>query len=124
MPSYGGVPIFGGAVTMRTADNPREKQVNAFFGLSGLETLDGGLRGRTTLVTGLLYGNTPSLLTPRPRRPSHSYTMSGVAKVLIDSLRTAWSEPSGSICSSLIEACQAITLRGLFPSLPSPVLAP
>ena len=44
MASFGGTSIFGTAVSMVTADNPRETQLNAFFGLSGLESLDGGMR--------------------------------------------------------------------------------
>ena len=44
MPSFGGVNIFGTAVRMITVDNLRERQVNSYFGLSGLEMLDGGLR--------------------------------------------------------------------------------
>jgi len=54
MASFGGASIFGTAVSMTTADNPREKQLNAYFGLSGLESLDGGLRGRVTHAAGLL----------------------------------------------------------------------
>lgn len=62
MASFGGNNIFGTAVSMSTADNPRENQLNAFFGLSGLESLDGGLRGRTTTVNGLLYGESSLIL--------------------------------------------------------------
>ena len=62
MPSFGGTSIFGTAVSMSTADNPRESQLNTFFGLSGLESLDGGMRGRWTQVTGLLFGNSPGAL--------------------------------------------------------------
>ena len=88
MLSYGGINIFGTAVTMRTADNPRAQQVNSFFGLSGLETLDGGLRGRSTQVNGLLYGNSPALLASAEAvfRSYHD----GIARVLVDSLGTAW----------------------------------
>ena len=88
MPSYGGINIFGTAVTMRTADNPREKQVNSFFGLSGLETLDGGLRGRSTVATGLLYGNSPALLAAA--EASFRSFNDGTARVLIDSLGSIW----------------------------------
>ena len=70
MPSYGGVNIFGTAVTMSTADHPRESQVNSYFGLSGLEMLDGGSRGRVTEAGGLLFGPTPA--SPSPRRSRRS----------------------------------------------------
>lgn len=88
MPSYGGINIFGTAVTMRTADNPRETQVNSFFGLSGLETLDGGLRGRSTQVSGLLYGNTPAQLAAAEAL-FRSFNDGG-ARDLVDTLGTLW----------------------------------
>lgn len=62
MPSFDGNPIFGVAVTMATVDNPRASQENAFPGLSGVESLDQGLRGRFTLVKGMLIGANPVAL--------------------------------------------------------------
>ena len=88
MPSYGGVNIFGTAVTMSTVDHPREKQINSFFGLSGLETLDGGSRGRFTEVGGLLYGSSAGSLASA-ESTFRSYD-DGVARVLIDNLGEAW----------------------------------
>ncbi len=88
MPSYGGTNIFGTAVSMATTDNPRERQINAFFGLSGLESLDGGLRGRNTLATGLLYGGSSvELATVESLFRSFN---DGVARPLIDTLGVAW----------------------------------
>jgi len=89
MPSYGGVNIFGMAMTMSTADHPREKQVNSYFGLSGLETLDGGARGRVTEASGVLIGSTPvSLATSESTFRSYS---DGLTRVLVDTLGVAWS---------------------------------
>src|SRR5579871_5423883 len=88
MPSYGGVNIFGTAVTMSTVDQPREKQINSFFGLSGLETLDGGSRGRFTEVGGLLYGSSPASLASA-ESAFRSYD-DGVPRVLIDNLGVGW----------------------------------
>jgi hypothetical protein len=88
MPSYGGVNIFGAAVTMGTADHPREKQVNSFFGLSGLETLDGGSRGRITEVSGILYGQNPGALAAS-ESTFRSYS-DGLTRNLIDNLATTW----------------------------------
>jgi hypothetical protein len=88
MASYGSVNIFGTAVTMSTADHPREKQVNSFFGLSGLETLDGGLRGRVTEVKGLLFGPMPAALASA-ESIFRSYN-DGVTRNLIDTLGTTW----------------------------------
>jgi hypothetical protein len=59
MPFFDGTNIFGAAVKMQTVDNPRASQENAFPGLSGIESLDQGDRGRFTTVTGLLFGGDP-----------------------------------------------------------------
>lgn len=88
MASFGGVNVFGTAVSMSTADNPREKQLNAFFGLSGLESLDGGSRGRVTHVTGLLYGNSPASLASAEAL-FRSFN-DGVARPLVDTLGMTW----------------------------------
>ncbi|MCA1684591.1 MAG: hypothetical protein LC745_01115 [Planctomycetia bacterium] len=77
---------------MATADNPRERQLNAFFGLSGLESLDGGLRGRSTHVTGLLYGESPAALASAESL-FRSFN-DGVARALVDTLGATWS----SVC--------------------------
>jgi hypothetical protein len=82
------VNIFGTAVSMTTADNPRENQLNAFFGLSGLESLDGGMRGRVTYVTGLLYGASPPALAAA-EAGFRSFN-DGVARPLVDTLGTTW----------------------------------
>ncbi len=88
MASYGGVAIFGVAVSMSTADNVRESQVNSFFGLNGLETLDGGFRGRITRVRGVLHGPS-ALLLASAEGLFRSYN-DGVARLLIDNLGTVW----------------------------------
>ncbi|GAC1463667.1 MAG: hypothetical protein NVSMB9_01380 [Isosphaeraceae bacterium] len=73
---------------MTTADNPREKQLNAYFGLSGLEALDGGSRGRVTHVTGLLYGVSPSALAATEGL-FRSFN-DGVTRPLTDTLGLSW----------------------------------
>jgi hypothetical protein len=105
MASFGGTPLFGTAVSMTTVDNPREKQLNAFFGLSGLETLDGGLRGRVTHVTGLLYGTSPSALASS-EGTFRSFN-DGVVRPLVDTLGVTWTsvrlesfQPQGRIRQS------------------------
>ena len=89
MAFYGGVNLFGTAVTMSTADHPRERQINSFFGLSGLETLDGGSRGRVTEVAGLLFGPSPGALGAA-ESTFRSYA-DGQTRALVDSLGTSWS---------------------------------
>lgn len=105
MASFGGTNLFGTAVSMTTVDNPREKQLNAFFGLSGLETLDGGLRGRVTHVTGLLYGTSPSALASS-EGIFRSFN-DGVVRPLVDTLGVTWTsvrlesfQPQGRIRQS------------------------
>jgi hypothetical protein len=88
MASFGGTNIFGTAVSMMTADNRREKQLNAYFGLSGLEGLDGGMRGRVTHVSGLLYGISPAALGSS-EEGFRSFN-DGVARILVDTLGVTW----------------------------------
>lgn len=59
MPSFGGTDIFGITVKMATVDNPRGQQQNTFPGVSGIESLDQGFRGRFTTVSGQLVGANP-----------------------------------------------------------------
>jgi hypothetical protein len=106
MASFGGANIFGTAVVMVTADNPREKQLNAFFGLSGLESLDGGSRGRVTRVTGLISGTTPLELAAA--ESAFRSNNDGKARTLVDTLGVSWPnvrleafEPHGRIRRSL-----------------------
>lgn len=88
MAFYGGVAIFGAAVSMATSDNPRESQVNSFFGVNGLESLDGGFRGRITRVRGVLHGGS-ALLLASAEGLFRSYN-DGVTRVLVDNLGTIW----------------------------------
>jgi hypothetical protein len=88
MASYAGLGIFGAGVTMTTSDYPRECQVNTFFGVNGLETLDGGFRGRVTRVRGTLSGQSAPLLASA-EGVFRTYN-DGLARVLVDNLGTAW----------------------------------
>jgi len=88
MSTYGSVGIFGAAVSMSTCDNPRESQVNSFFGVNGIESLDGGFRGRITRVRGVLSGRS-SLLLAAAEGLFRSYN-DGLARVLVDNLGTVW----------------------------------
>lgn len=88
MPSFGGVNIFGTAVVMKTADNPRERQLNAFFGVNGYETLDGGSRGRLTDVSGVLFGASAAALAAA--EALFRSTNDGVSRNLVDTFGVAW----------------------------------
>lgn len=88
-PSFGSVFIFGTAVQMTTAVNPTADQTNAYFGISGVESLFGGTRGRVTLVKGLLYGADVAAFAGAKALFESYYD--GVARVLVDTLGVAWS---------------------------------
>lgn len=88
MATFGGINIFGTAVTMTTVENPRSTQVNAYFGLDGVEVLDGGLRGRTTLASGLLSGETPEAIAVA--EAAFRLMADGQVRTLVDSYGTTW----------------------------------
>lgn len=87
--SYDGAFIFGTAVKMTSPINPSADQENAFFGISGVESLFGGTRGRATLVTGLLYGDGAAGLASAEAL-FESY-LDGIARVLVSTLGVAYS---------------------------------
>ena len=88
MASYGGASIFGTGLSMATAQTPREAQINAFFGVNGLECLDGGARGRVTFARGLLIGNSALELNLAENlfRSFHD----GQARMLVDNMGNTW----------------------------------
>jgi hypothetical protein len=86
--TYGGIAIFGTGVEMRTVDLPRSVQDNTFFGIDGVEELDGGFRGRMTVVKGLLYAQT-SFGLASVEGTFRSY-LDGVVRDLTDTTGTTW----------------------------------
>jgi hypothetical protein len=88
MPAFNGVNIFGIAVQMRTARNPRATQQNTFFGTAGTETLDGGLKGRFTAVTGRLWG--PSAQSLNAAILAFASFDNGGTATLVDMFGNAW----------------------------------
>lgn len=88
MASFGGANVFGIGVRMLTAVNPRDRQVNAYPGVNGLEVLDGGSRGLVTLVSGTLIGSDETGLAA-----AEMFFLSffdGSAYPLVDSMGRAW----------------------------------
>ena len=55
-PTYGGLPIFGWSAKIDTSQVKRSVQTNEFFGLTGVEEIDGGGRGGTSTATGIVFG--------------------------------------------------------------------
>lgn len=60
MAAFDGGNIFGYALEVITAENPRATQENAFAGISGIQSLDLGSRGRQTSIKGLLIQDSPA----------------------------------------------------------------
>jgi hypothetical protein len=58
--SYGGLFLFGSSVVVKVVDNPTAAQVAAFFGVSGVVSLYGSLRGAAIEVKGVLIADDPS----------------------------------------------------------------
>lgn len=88
MAAYGGNAIFGYAVKMRTVTNPTAQQLNAFFGLDGVQSLFGGMRGRYTEVDGVLRGGSLAELNAAIGQ-FESY-FDGISRVLVDNFGNAW----------------------------------
>ncbi|WP_435021276.1 hypothetical protein TA3x_002289 [Tundrisphaera sp. TA3] len=102
MASFGGVRIFGEAVSMITAEVPRENQLNGFFGVNGFESIDGGYRGRVTRVKGVLSGSSAAGLGAAEAL-FRSFN-DGIARPLVDTLDVLWPstrlvafQPSGRV---------------------------
>ena len=88
MATYDGVDIFGYAVQMAHVLNATAEQLNAFFGLSGTQSLYGGQRGRAFTVQGVLYGQSIADLNAAEAL-YHSY-LDGLARVLVDTRGRTW----------------------------------
>jgi hypothetical protein len=87
---FDGQNIFGASVSCVTADNPRAAQDNAYPGLSGIESLDQGLRGRFTTVTGILYG--PGVGGLAAAEATVRNYNDGYAYTFVDNSGTAWAQ--------------------------------
>lgn len=59
IPRYNGEAIFGDNVVMNTPGPDRDRQMNSYIGIDGVECLDFGSRGYRTTVTGRLVGFSP-----------------------------------------------------------------
>ena len=88
MPSYRGAEIFGVAVSIRHVLSPSETQINAFFGISGIQSLFGGNRGRTFFVTGCFFA--PDLPTLNAMEGIFLSYADGIAGELVDTRWRVW----------------------------------
>lgn len=90
MPSFAGVNIFGASCRMATSNDERATQTNAYFGLQGVETIDGGFRSRTTVATGIIYGNTLGSLAANIE--TARALDDGQYRTLVDTAGTSWQD--------------------------------
>jgi hypothetical protein len=86
--TYGGVLMFGAAVSIVHIPNSNAQQVNHFFGVSGSVTLYGGGRGRVFLVSGVLTSdNLADLNSAEAVLLSYA---DGIARSLVDTRGRTW----------------------------------
>ncbi|MFO0892149.1 MAG: hypothetical protein U0790_23800 [Isosphaeraceae bacterium] len=88
MLTYDGSHIFGSAVQFQHMPQPSAQQVNAFFGVSGTQTLYGGSRGRQFLIRGVLIAE--SIVKLNEAEAAFQRYADGVARTLVDPRGRAW----------------------------------
>lgn len=88
MASFNGVSL-GFIFLMNTAANPKSRQINAYPGADGLEVLDHGSRGGTTVVEGAI-GSVSAPGLSAAEQSLRSLQVDGGAYVLVDTLGRSW----------------------------------
>lgn len=86
--TFGGVAIFGIAVKMSPNIAPRAGQEIEYAGITGIEHLDLGGRGRVTSIRGILSSvDIPTLFAAKTQLESFH---DGVPRVLVDTWGQTW----------------------------------
>ena len=88
IPTYNGLPVFGVACSIDMVPNANAAQVAAFFGVQGVQSMDGGGRGRVFEVRGLMYGSTP--LDVQLMQQQLEQFADGTARILVDTTGGVW----------------------------------
>jgi hypothetical protein len=83
-----GYPIFGDAVTVIHNPHPNAQQINQFFGIDGQQTLFGGTRGRTFIISGVLAA--PTMLTLNTLEATLLSFADGLTHTLVDNRGRTW----------------------------------
>jgi hypothetical protein len=83
-----GYPIFGDAVTVIHNPHPNAQQINQFFGIDGQQTLFGGTRGRTFIVSGVLTA--PNMLILNTAETTLLSFADGLTHTLLDNRGRTW----------------------------------
>lgn len=87
-PSFGGLYLFGEAVHIEHTPNANAQQIAAFFGVTGVQSMTGGGRGRAFMIQGVLPGLNPALCVE-----AELYLLQfadGIARSLIDTVGIVW----------------------------------
>lgn len=88
-PSLGGQALFGLAVNVNRIPNANAAQIAQFFGVSGVQSMDGGSRGAVFEIQGCMVGISAAAVQAAA---SLLETMAdGVARTFIDTTGTSWS---------------------------------
>jgi len=83
-----GNPIFGEAVSVQHTPHPNAQQINEFFGINGQQSLFGGTRGRTFLISGVLTAvDIPTLNVVESTLLSYA---DGLPHTLVDNRGRTW----------------------------------
>jgi hypothetical protein len=90
MATLDGYPIFGGAVSMMTADNTRDRQKNIYVGINGIEALDQGLHGRYTTVSGRFVETAGGVGAIASAEAAFRGFNDGQTHTLVDTMGTTW----------------------------------
>ena len=86
--TFNGSAIFGVAVKCQHTPRASAAQVNAFFGVSGTQSVYGGSRGRAFLVSGVLIA--ADLTTLAAAEALILAYDDGIGRVLVDTWGRAW----------------------------------
>jgi len=83
-----GSPVFGYAVNVVHNPHPNAQQINEFFGINGVQTLFGGSRGRTFMISGVLADvDLPSINDDEALLLSYA---DGLPHTLVDNRGRVW----------------------------------
>lgn len=88
LPSFNGIAL-GFLFSMNPAPNPNGRQINTYPGQNGLEVIDQGSRGGTTLLEAAIIAAGPAALASA-EQSFRALVADGGAYTLVDQLGTVW----------------------------------
>ena len=88
MTTLDGNAIFGDAVNVIHNPRPNAQQINHFFGIDGQQTLFGGTRGRSFVISGVLSGS--SMTTLNAVEATLLSYADGLTHTLVDNRGRIW----------------------------------